>query len=78
VIGKYNLELRAQAYDGIEKLTKLHNFTIIGAPGRSGELVSPILTFELPAPWTSVSIAASFISPLSFIIPQSLTPTANE
>ena len=60
MIGKHNLRLRAQAYDGIDALTKTYNFTVIGTPGmRSGDLVSPILAFSLPPPWTSATFAGA-------------------
>ena len=58
-IGAYNLELRAKAYDLLLPHLLAANGSMIGAPGRSGPLVSPILTFALPQPgWTAAAFAA--------------------
>lgn len=79
IIGKYNLALRAKAYDGIAKLSAVYNFTIIGTPGmRSGPLVSPILAFSLPAPWTSASFAGAMYAKKYIVKQAGRSASANE
>lgn len=77
-ISKHNLDLRARFYDMLLPLTQSHNFSIIGPPGRDGPLVSPILAFSLPPPWTSHSFAQAMHA-RGFIVKQAgRSASANE
>ena len=61
-VGAHNVAMRTLAYDGILRLAHAHNMSdldVIGARMASGPLVSPILTFTLPAPHTSNSFASA-------------------
>ena len=61
-VSAHNLRMRARAFDGLARIKAKHpaalgDLEVIGARARAGPLVSPILTFTLPAPWTSRTFA---------------------